>query len=256
MTLKYANRGEIGMETTLRISKTRIRIDESSFFFTMSLFLLVTAVIGFAPRSASIISGTRASPPPIIHIHAALMLTWLATLVVQSGLSAAGMKRLHMRLGFFAFALIPTVAGGMTLATLSRFMTDTEISQGTYNLLLVQIRAIIMFLIFAIWGIAVRRKSSDSHKRFLLAATIAVLGASFTRMPWIPRGFSTFELLSTYQFLLFVPIVAYDIFSRGRLHRATAICMGLWVTAGVLVNLARGTDWWFETAPKLVNALI
>ena len=85
----------MSVDATLASLRVKPRIQESAFFLFMTVLLLATAAVGFAPNSIAILSGARPSPPLIIHIHAACMATWLLLSVTQTLLSAAGHKRFH-----------------------------------------------------------------------------------------------------------------------------------------------------------------
>jgi len=59
------------------------RVDRNIYAF-MAVLFAATAIAGFTPNSIAILSGTKASPPLIIHFHAAAMSSWLLLLAVQS----------------------------------------------------------------------------------------------------------------------------------------------------------------------------
>ena len=98
---------------------------------TVALFV-ATAVIGFAPRSASILSGTMPMPPLAVHVHAFLMTAWIGLLAVQTGLVAAGKRQLHRTLGLASFVLAPALLAGLIAVTIllgtvfKRFMSYKE----------------------------------------------------------------------------------------------------------------------------------
>jgi hypothetical protein len=54
------------------------------------------------------------------------------------------------------------------------------------NILLVQIRSIVLFPTFFIWALRTRRTDPEMHKRMMLLATLMLLDAAIARMNWLP----------------------------------------------------------------------
>jgi hypothetical protein len=55
-----------------------------------------------------------------------------------------------------------------------------------YNVLLLQLRSILLFPLFVIWALSVRRSSPATHKRFMIIATVVILDAALGRSDWLP----------------------------------------------------------------------
>ena len=51
-----------------------------TFYAGMAWLFVVVAVVGFAPRSLAIVSGTMKTPPLVVHLHAAVMASWVSLL--------------------------------------------------------------------------------------------------------------------------------------------------------------------------------
>ena len=77
-----------------------------------------------------------------------------------------------------------------------------------------------MFLVFTAWGLAVRR-SPAAHKRFMILGTIAIMGPAINRWPFP----DSLRIPGTIAVILALPllVVAYDLWSLRRVHRATII---------------------------------
>src|SRR5688572_21729059 len=73
-------------------------IDRWIYVFMAGLFM-VTVLVGFIPVSldkiAAVEAGRRPPFPPVLHVHAVLMGTWIALLLTQAGLVATGRRTLH-----------------------------------------------------------------------------------------------------------------------------------------------------------------
>ena len=87
-------------------------VDRWIFVF-MAAFLLAAALAGFIPDSlekvAAVESGRRPPLPPVMHMHAVLMGTWLTLLLAQTTLMATGQARYHRQLGMASLVLAPAI---------------------------------------------------------------------------------------------------------------------------------------------------
>ena len=73
------------------------RAPDRPFHAGMAWLFVVVAVVGFAPRSLAILGGTMASPPLVVHLHAAVMASWTVLLALQATLwLRAGLASLVM----------------------------------------------------------------------------------------------------------------------------------------------------------------
>jgi hypothetical protein len=93
---------------------------ERHFHAGMAWFFVIVAVAGFAPRSLAIVSGTMASPPLVVHLHAAVMASWVSLLAVQATLSLAGRMDLHRKWGAASLVVAPLVLIMLIAVTIVR----------------------------------------------------------------------------------------------------------------------------------------
>ena len=135
---------------------------------------LLHAVAGFLPRSIEILAGTRRNPPLVVHIHAALIVSWLGMLVAQTWLAARARTAWHRTLGTVAFALGPAVVLSMIAVTIWRFGERLSLGQDVMgaNTLLTQARSIIYFSLFFTLAMVARRRDPETHKRMWTASTL------------------------------------------------------------------------------------
>ncbi len=240
------------------------------FYVFMAALFAVTAFIGFWPTStgllAGVAAGTRPPPPLVLHVHAALMVSWLGLLLLQSLLVATGRVRWHRTLGVTGFVLAPAVAVGMAAMAMEHWTTYTaapEITPGlaarmerSGNILLEQIRAIGLFALFVGWALLVRRRDSETHRRMMLLATLMPLSAGLDRLAiWgLPSSMpDSYNLQYGYMFLWIAPAVAYDVIRRGRPHRAYVLGLGILLACAVASYFLWSHPWWIETAPRLMG---
>ena len=126
------------------------------------------------------------SASTLVHVHAAVFVTWLAMFVAQAALAATGRVALHMRLvpWLFAFGILLMVVGVLT--ALGRF--EGAVSAGqlatAQRRLFAPLRDIVFFTPFlaAAW---IYRRVPEIHKRCLLVATTILLVAAVVRMKFL-----------------------------------------------------------------------
>jgi hypothetical protein len=87
-------------------------VDRWIYVFTAAC-LIAVVFAGFLPDSftkvAAIEAGKRPPFPPILHVHAVLMGSFLLLLLAQTVLVAIGKTTGHMQLGIAAMILIPAI---------------------------------------------------------------------------------------------------------------------------------------------------
>jgi hypothetical protein len=224
----------------------------------MAWLLVVVAVAGFAPRSIAIVSGTMANPPLVVHLHAAVMATWTALLAVQATLALTGRMDVHRKWGLASLVAGPLVLIMLVAITIARqhAAAGTPAAPIVNNILLVQIRAIVLFPIFFVWALQARRTDPQMHKRMMLLATLMLLDAAIARMNWLPYNQFPRDYLAIhlYLLLLLVPALLYDLIRLRRIHRAWVWGIVLLLPWVVATELAWGSDWWSNFGPKLVGA--
>lgn len=237
-------------------AQTRIDIDRYFFTFMAGLFLL-TATIGFAPRSAAILTGVMPNPPLAVHLHAALMSAWLVLLVAQSGLVAARHRRLHMTLGMSTMLLVPAMLITMVAAATATYplMMAAGVGDLASNILILQGRGLMLFTIFFVWGFLTRRSDRATHKRMMLMSTFVVIDAAVSRMTWLPGNDITqsYEMSMLYTFLLLLPALAYDMLKLGKVHKAYVQALALYLPWAVLTSVLWNAPGWLEMAPRLMG---
>jgi hypothetical protein len=231
---------------------------ERLFHAGMAWLLVAVAVVGFTPRSLAIIHGTMPMPPLVVHLHAAVMASWISLLAVQASLSLAGRMDLHSRLGLASLVVGPLVMIMLVAITIARqnAAAGTPAAAIVNNILLVQIRSIVLFPVFFIWALRTRRTDPQTHKRAMLLATVMLLDAAIARMSWLPYNQFPREYLAVhaYLLLLLVPAVIHDLIRLRRVHRAWVWGIALLLPWVIATEFAWGTQWWRTFGPRLVGA--
>src|SRR5277367_863126 len=205
---------------TAVVSQQKVRSDDI-FFPAMALLILGVVVLGFA-QSYFFAGMLRAKlPNTLVHIHGALFVSWIFFLIIQTSLVAARKVKWHMTLGIGGLILPPlmVVFGMLTLFDSIR-RNGTALAP---ELLLVgDLDELTVFAVLTSWALLARRDAA-SHKRLMILGTIGMLGPAIDRWP-IPHTPLDAVLV---QLGLPLLIVAYDLWSRRRIHRSTAIAYAM-----------------------------
>jgi hypothetical protein len=224
----------------------------------MSIVLLLTVVIGFAPTLY--LSAFRDLPPLPGHLHAhgAILTGWFVWLAVQTSLIRTNRLALHRRLGtagailglavVFAgplatFNVVPRIrAAGLDLDMdisalgISGLGSGVSIARFMSGVVWTNLASIATFAVLLLAAILLRRRSA-SHKRLMLLASISIIGPALARISrWPVLGGEQGPFISLALVLLLLAVVLHDVISTKRVHPAT----WLGATFAVLMDLGGG----------------
>ena len=228
----------------------RPALAERRFFMGMALALLATVFIGFS-RSFFLRPLFPKWPSPsesIFYVHGAMFTAWIVLFAVQASLVAAGRAELHRRIGPFgavlAFAMVVAGTFGALIAA-GRATGFVGIPVPPLQFLAIPIFDIILFSAFVWLGIA-KRRNLQSHKRWMLLATLNLVTAAIARWPGVtPLGPLAFFGLTD---LFVVALAIWDFGTRGRLHPATLWGGLLIIGSQPLRLVVSGTEGWLAFA--------
>jgi hypothetical protein len=190
------------------------------FFSGMAVLFLGTVFLGFA--KTYFLAGVFRAPLPslVIHLHGAAFTTWIVLLIVQTSLVLAGRVDVHRRLGMVGFGLacVMVILGIMAgTDLLRRNGTGFGVNAKAFYAGTLGDMVIFGTLIFFAFR---ARFNPATHKRLILIATITLMEAAINRWPFaiIERAPFVIDVFA-YAFLLL--LVAYDLWSLRKVHRAT-----------------------------------
>lgn len=234
--------------------RAQSRRRERLFYTGMSVAFVITVFAGFA-RTLFLRSHFDTRPLiPLLQLHGFVFTSWLALFLAQTTLVAAHKTRIHRRLGI-AGAVIATLMVIIGTATAIIRAKIIEVPPGSPSPLVFLTIPLGDMLVFAIVvGAAFYyRRRPEVHKRLMLLATIAILPAAVARLPFAfiqQVGPLAFFGLSD---LFIVPMLLYDLVTRGRPHRATVLGGSLIVISHPLRLLIGNTSAWLAFATWLTH---
>lgn len=232
------------------------RSPERIFYTGMAATMLLAVFIGFAPSYYLVMVPGVARPipspmTPLVHVHGLLFTAWILLFMLQAGLVNIGRTDVHRRLGIVGGVLAVGLVVVGTLAALNGVARASGPPiVPPLSWLAIPLLAVPGYgglIAAALW----KRRSPQTHKRLMVLAMVAMLGAAFGRMPWFPGLIGIVVMPG----LFIVALLAWDMRTRGRPHSAT-----LWGGLVALVSLVGPiliwqTDAWLAFA-RMVASLV
>jgi hypothetical protein len=223
---------------------------ERIFYLTMAAALAVTVFVGFA-RSFFLRPLFPDWPSPsesIFYVHGAVFGSWYGLLVLQASLVTTGRVPLHRRVGLVGAGLAAAMVVLGTLGALIAAHRPTgfvDIPIPPLMFLAVPLADMVVFSILVTLAIA-KRQDPQSHKRLMLIAAISLIAPALSRWP-VLHGMGPLIFFGGTDLFL-VPLLVWDLKSRGRLHPVT-IWAGLLLVLSQPLRLAlAGTPLWMSFA--------
>lgn len=237
------------MLATPAINRRRERI----FYLTMSFAIVITVFAGFAPTYYLRPAFTSTPLMPLLHFHGLVFSSWIVLLVIQTTLVARKRTDIHRRLGIAGFILASLmIIVGVTTALIRAKQGAAPVAGiNPLAFLVVPLGDMFVFAVLIAAGFYFRRVPG-THKRLMLLATIGILAAAVARLPFsiMQAGPPAFFGITD---LFILPIVAYDLITLKRLHRAT-LFGGLFIVASQPLRLLlAGTSAWLAFTGWLVS---
>ena len=219
-----------GIMATAAIHHSSPRLD-NVFFPGMAVLILVAVILGFA--RTYYLAGVFRAPLPnlLVHIHCAVFSLWILLLIAQTSLIAASRVDIHRRIGLVGFGLacLMVILGLMTATdSLARHFAPGEVGVGVRAFYAIPIADMLVFSTLIYFGFR-ERFNPAGHKRLMLVATITLLDAAFVRWP-MPVAWWDIRVAQMCCYPLLVLLMCYDLWSAGKVHRAT-----LWASVLLIV---------------------
>jgi len=224
---------------------------DRTFFPAMAVLLTAAVAVGFA-RTYFLAGVFQARLPGLlIHIHGAVFTAWFVLLLVQSALAAGGRIALHRTLGVTGIVVAAAMVPLGVLATAEYMRRMAPTFPRVRIAAIMPLSEILSFAVLAAAAFLLRHRP-DWHKRLILLATIALIGAALGRMDFLPyfgfRRNAALRLVWAYTYVFCLLIAAYDLWSLRRLHRATLSGSAFLVAVHQVALLVDNTASWLAFA--------
>lgn len=215
-----------------------------TFYVGLALYMIVIAIVGFWPTYFGPLAAGTLDAHWVIHAHSVVFLAWLLLFLGQTALASRGDLGRHQAIGktvgivwgllligagfFLAFAILVPGVG-----------SDNE--AGSYApTLLSHLGSLSAFAGFFGAGVFYRRHPTV-HKRLMVLATVALMGAPLARLaPYFGGGFVAFLIFVVLRLSPLFAAMGYDHWMRGRVHPT------YWIGTGVMTFIL-SRFFWSET---------
>jgi hypothetical protein len=183
----------------------------SPFYVGITLLVTALAFIGFWPTYFGPLFAGTADKLPVIHVHAAVYVGWLAIFIAQAWFAATRRLDLHIKLGNFGIGYgVLVIVMGVTAAI---WMFAVRLHTGTFDdaagRLVAPLTDMVFFAPLFAAAVLLRRKP-ELHKRLMIVATTVLLIAAVGRMTFLGRPWPVLLVWSSPLLLC----AAYDIVRR------------------------------------------
>lgn len=220
------------------------------FFVWFALLVAVLVLTGFTRTFFIPLVRRTFNAPWFVYVHGGLFLTWIGLLITQAALIVRRRSRVHIRVGRVAFGLVPLMlCSGIAVAYWS---SARDLSQGGGDSVVSTFGGELMdMLVFGVLATAalVLRRSPQAHKRLILLATLAVLGAAVGRIPVVGQAANYVTVA------LVVAIAVYDLVVQMRLNRTTVLG-GLFLLVGIFSQgILTTTTLWLNLGRTLLSLI-
>ena len=252
------------------ITRTNV-IDRWIYVFTAASFIAIV-LTGFVPDSFDKIAAIRAGAlppfPPILHIHAIIMGSFLLLLLGQTVLVAIGKRGWHMQLGIAGIVLAPAIVftGLVLVPTIYHNVWNAAqiapapakqqllaVTRLLENIMLAQIRIGLLFSIFMWIALQARTRNPGLHKRMIFLAIAAALPPAIDRMHWLPTTFPhSFLATDIYMVLAFSPMLIWDLVRNRSLHQAYVIWAAVFFPVSAVLYSLWDTPGWHDIARHIM----
>lgn len=194
---------------------------ERLFYSGVGLFVATVAFAGFA---RSYYLSRWLQPPPnapeftvLLTLHALVFTAWVALIVVQPLLIAAGNRPLHRRLGYAGAAVAAAMFVLGNLAAVAAMHVGFKGLGDPHAFYAVPFFAINSFAVAVLLAV-LWRKRAETHKRLMLLANVGLIGAAIARLPLdIVQAGAPFTFIFLPN-LITVAGIVHDRLTRGRVH--------------------------------------
>jgi hypothetical protein len=233
-----------------------------SFFFWMAVAMAAVIYGGFGlSYFAPMAAGTLRPVAPVVHFHGVFYFSWMILLIAQTLLIGRGNVPMHRSMGMLGIMVATglVIFGAIVTVLSTKTMMDSPAGMPDFGYGLMWLSTFALVNFGVLFALAIRNiRNSDAHKRYILLATAAFIGAGVNRFISLALGleadeFSPFWMIDVFVDVFVVAIVAYDVKTLGRPHPATITGAALILGSQILLPLVEHSGWWMNATHWMAN---
>jgi hypothetical protein len=230
-------------------------VARTPFFLYLAIAFLAIALTGFSTTFFVPLALGTFDAPSIVYVHGVLLFGWLLLFLSQSALARSRNLTAHRRSGWAGacLAMAIVVSGiyvGVFAARRDLAATGQDWPFGAF------VNIVIEMVVFGslVAAAVASRRSPESHKRFLVLATISALGPAWFRfrhfMPFVPNPLLTFSLVADSVLLV---VLARDWLTLKRVHPVYIWAGGAMVATHIIELAASESQLWLRAGRWLLG---
>jgi len=191
-------------------------------------------------------------PSFLVHVHGAVMTSWVLLFIVQVWLVSTRRTKVHQRLGMIGSVLALLVITIGTTTALVAAARDYVRTPEAVRFLVIPLGDMLMFALF-VGGALYFRRRLETHKRLMLLGAVAVLPAAIARIPlkFIENGGALAFFGLTDLFL--IAFVLLDTIKHRKLHPVFLWGTIVFIALQPVRMFLASTNVWMHVATWLVG---
>lgn len=182
-----SSRGLGDVMATLAPSRSKRRpmlVRDARFYLISAALMWLVLALGFGNAFAQ--GRSSFGEPAIVHVHAAIFVSWTALYLLQTGLAATGSLAPHRRLGWLSLAWLPAMVvmgTWITVRSIRQEGTPFFFTPGYF--LILNPLTVLTFAALSGAGIVLRRRT-QWHRRLMMSGMAVLTGPGWGRFTPAP----------------------------------------------------------------------
>jgi hypothetical protein len=225
------------------------RLRDRRFYLFITVLTAALVFAGFARTFYLNGIFAKLHLPPLFILHGVVFSSWLVVLLTQSFLISAKQVRIHKKLGYASIAIVVAMFALGWIMSVQAAQRGFTPPGGPHPLSFLAFQLFGLFAFVALIAAAyLLRNRPETHKRLMVGATILLLTPAVARIFLIFTTSAVLPKTLGVQLGLFLACMAYDLFTRKRVH-----VVWIWSTVAFLLFvfgaiLGGGTRAWLAIA--------
>jgi hypothetical protein len=207
------------------------RLRDRRFYLFVTILTAALVFAGFARTFYLNGLFAKLHLPALFILHGVVFSSWLVILVTQAFLVSTRKVHIHKKLGYASIAIVVAMFALGWIMSVQAAQRGFTPPGGPHPLSFLAFQLLGLFAFIAlIAGAYLLRNRPETHKRLMVGATILLLTPAVARIFLIFTTSAVLPKTLSVQFALYLACMAYDLFTRKRIHAAW-----IWSTVAFLL---------------------